>query len=1147
MKFDLKYDVIIFLYKLQDNNVYIWLGENDKLQIHSEKQLSPEIFDKLKQLKFNIIDILKENNIYTKPPHPCIYKYKNVNNTYPLSFSQERLLFIDKFSQGTNAYNMPYLFSFKSEIDVNIMRQCFIDIVDKHAILKSIYNYHDGDYYQQSLTEKFFIQRKRVFSNEELDLQLKQFFSSIFDLENEIPLKIKFYFLNTDVYVSMLFHHIAFDGWSIQVFLNDLKTLYFQIKQKSPMQAQTNNIEYSDFVIWQRCHLTENYLSKQKSYWTSILDNFETLNFPIDKQRPAEFNYKGNSHSFCIDKKLTESLKIIAKQQSTTLYTILLSAYYILLHKYTHQNDIIIGSPSAGRNFKQLENVIGILHNILPLRLKIKDITSIESLLKIVGDLVLSAQENQDIPFEKIVELLDIEKDISRNPIFQVAFATKVLIFKSPFIKQLNTNRYLNTAKHDLTLTVEDSKNPILDAEINYSTSLFAPKTIKRIAKQYVNILKQITLNLSVPFKNIQILTEEETNTILYKWNDTKTPYPENKTIHAMFEKQAEISPEKTAIKYNNSALTYKELNNLAGKIAYRIKSYYKEKYNKDNIEDKLIVIYSERSPYAIAGIIGILKSGAAFVPIDAYEPTDRLELKIKDSGCDLILTTHSLLNNFTSDIIADSHILQIEEILNNSNNTNVLDTKTTYTSNSLAYMIYTSGSTGIPKGVQIEHRSLVNFIYTTIKKHEQFQLPTPKIFSLTNFDFDIFGLELWGALLSSGTLILIDHYKKTSPKLLTEYINTSKPDVIQGTPALLSTIIFNSLEDCKKTLFIVGGEAVNNKLSNKLCSVSDNAWNYYGPTETTIWSTSYNLNNSTDILIGKPLPNQKCFILDQNLQPTPIGVTGDLYIGGIGLSRGYLNNTKLTNSAFINNPYSNNNEKIYKTGDKACWHIDGNIDFLGRQDRQIKLRGYRVEPGEIQNIINKFPKINQCYISIYNRDDSSENKSFIDMEFSTQLLIAYYTLKKDRNAISVDKDSFSDNLREFLYTKLPEYMIPNIFIYLDNFPLNSSGKIDISSLPGPKVKPNTKYYIPPETNLESEICKIWEDILNVDKIGIKDNFFKLGGTSMLAIRLAHKISSSYDKHIPVAEIFLNPTIQQLADFIENEKQAEQDNENWEF
>jgi amino acid adenylation domain-containing protein len=1147
MNCDSNTEILNFLYRLQNKNIYLWLSEDKKLKIYSNSELDEDTLSHLKQYKIEITAVLNNNKVYSKPKLPLIYSYTNVNETYPLSFAQERLLFIDKFEQGTNAYNMPFLFKLNQEFNIELLKTAIQNIAHENRILRSVFKYLKGKHYQQVLNEKISVSEKVVYSNDELDFNLKKHFNILFDLENEYPLKVSLFYFNNETYLTILFHHIAFDGWSIEVFLDKLNLIYNKLTTDNQQQATNNHtIQYSDFALWQKCYLSGSLLKKQLNYWKSEIEGFETLNFPVDKQRPSEFSYEGNNYLFEINKDLSIKLRLLAKEKNTTLFCILLSAYYILLHKYTHQTDLILGTPTANRHFKQIEKVIGIFVNTIPLRVKLEPDKSIGNLIDNIILLTLNVQSNQDIPFEEIVNKLKIEKDISRNPIFQTVFSVQNFGSKNCIFENSSVHKFIKIAKHDFSLFIDDSET-ILKADFNYSEKLFTDETIKRVSLHYLNILKSIVKDTSTNINDIQLLTDNEYQKIIYDWNNTASSVPKEKTVYALFEEQAEKHPQKTALIFENTSLTYKELNEAANNVAHSIRSKYKETFEKEITSDTLIAIYTDRNPQIIIGLLGILKSGAAYVPIDSCEPSDRLRLKVENSNCSLVLTTENLKSN-VKDIEKNKYILCFEEILNS---------KTIYTSNlnhissakDLAYIIYTSGSTGSPKGVAIEHKSLINLVYTITHKHKQFTKPTPKILSLTNFDFDIFGLEIWSAFISSGTLLLIDNYRKTSPKLLTEIINSSKPEIIQGTPAILSTLLFNYLKDLKNTLFIVGGEPLFQSLAKKLCAVSDNVWNYYGPSETTIWSTCYKVENSQKILIGKPLPNQTCYILDDDLYPVPIGVIGELYIGGSGVARHYFNNEELNKNSFLTNHFvDKDNERIYRTGDKARWLPEGNIDFIGRQDNQIKLRGYRVEPGEIESAIIEHDSINQCVVKLIEKKNLKAKNKTTEIDFPSKLLIAYYTIDNKNNHMQqTNHFNFNEGLREYLYSKLPDYMIPNIFIKLDKLPLNSSGKIDTASLPNPIIELNEESYVAPLNKTELQVTRIWEIVLDIKKIGIYDNFFHLGGTSMSAIRLAHQLSSAFNKHIPIAEIFLHPTVHQLSDRIIQMDQEKTNNEIWEF
>jgi amino acid adenylation domain-containing protein/thioester reductase-like protein len=1117
-------NLLKFLYWLQKKEFHLWL-ENNSLKF---KQLQPLknknlIFSLLKANKDEICKILRKNEIDSSTiNYPYIYKTEK--NTSPLSFAQERLFFIDQFEQGTNAYNIPCLLKLNKNTNVNMFTERIKVIINKHKILRTVYTENNEKYLQKIIDRQLNANKYSINTKKEFDNIIKKAINHIFDLEKELPIKVDILNFSDETFVSIVIHHIAFDGWSFEIFFKEL--------EKLESETAKNKIicQYKDFAEWQRYYFTDDILKKQQNYWNKHLRGYENLDLPTDKARPSEIDYKGSDYYFTVDKNISNNLRELAKENNTTLYCILLSAFYILLHKYTHQSNLIIGTPIANRHYNQSENIIGFFVNSLPLKIELAENNEIKSLISQTSILLSNTQKHQDIPFEKIINDLNIEKDLSRNPIFQVMFSLekKITKKKNNLYSVSTIDNFNSIAKFDLNFTALNDENT-LDININYATSLYNRTTIKRMAVHYTRILTAFINNLSMRIKDIKILSEKEFQTIVYDWNKTKVPYPKDKTIQQLFEKQVEKTPDNIAVVFEKCKLTYRELNNRTNQLAHTIRERYKEHWNQNITSDTLIGIYIERSIEMTIAILGILKAGGAYVPFDNNDPKERLSFKINDSGCKMLLTSSKLSNDLIK--FAEMNTLSIsldgawEKISEAQKSNPVNINKAT----DLAYMIYTSGSTGNPKGTMIEHKSLVNRLLWMQKQYNFNE--KDNILQKTPYSFDVSVWELILPYLSGSTLIFAKPDGHKNPEYLAKLINKEKITKLHFVPSMLNAFIdylnTTSTDSLLKTItdIICSGETLLAELSANTTKLLPHIklHNLYGPTEATIDVSHHeydaNKNTTISVPIGKAIQNYKLYILDECLHPVPIGVVGELYIGGDGLARGYFKRKSLTEDKFINNPFVPKT-KIYKTADLCQWLPDGSIEYIGRNDFQIKINGLRIELGEIEAKFAENPKINQCIVTAYNQPLTN-----------SKILVTYYTLKQIKNNKfkTINDKIFEENLKKELSKKLPNYMVPTLFIKLKSMPLNTSGKINRNALPNPVFESAEKIYIPPKTSIEKQLSKIWQDLLGIKKISTDSDFFKLGGNSILSIRLISKINKLFKKNISGTEIFKNPTITTFA------------------
>ena len=796
---------------------------------------------------------------------------------------------------------------------------------------------------------------------------------------------------------------------------------------------------------------------------------------------------------------LTAKIYNTSKQLGVTPYMLLLSVYYILLSKYSSQEDIVVGSPIVGRNIAELYNLIGMFVNTLAMRANIDSNLSFKDFLSYIKDMCLNNYKYQDYPFDELVDKLKIQRDTSRNPLFDVMFIYQNNGNATADFGDIKTEYFTpdtKISKFDLSLEVIP-ENDILNLSFEYATALFNKQFIEDLSKHYSNILTSCLDNLNIKISNICMLSEAEKNKILYDFNNTKTDYPKDKTIAELFEEQAKKTPNNVAVVFGMQKLTYKELNERANSLAYYLR--------KNGIEtNDLVGIMVNRSLEMIIGMLAVLKAGGAYIPIDPTYPKDRIEYMLKNSNSKLLLTQEHLhdITDFKNCVYIDLSNDSIYSLPNdNLNHTN--------TPEDLAYVIYTSGSTGLPKGVMLKQRNIINFVYAIMKDFGFTYKDT--IVSITTFSFDIFVLESLLPILNGLKTVITSEEEQTDIKMFNELCKKNNVTIFQTTPSRLQAMLAkeNSFDFIKKLKYIlIGGEPFPPALLKQLQESSKaRVYNMYGPTETAVWSSLKDLTNADKINIGKAISNTQLYILDKFNNPLPVGVPGELFIAGDGVCKGYYNNLELTQKVFLNNPFVPN-ELMYKTGDLCMLLPNGEVEYLERVDNQIKIRGLRIELGEIESKILDYNGIEKvCVIK-----QTINNRDFIS---------AYFTASKRINPSS---------LKKYLSNYLPKYMIPSYFTVLEKFPYTPNGKIDKKALKLPEeVLSNSREaeYIAPRTDLEKQFCAIWEQILNVSPIGITDNFFELGGDSILAMNLNLELKSITDS-ISYADIFKFPTIAEL-------------------
>ncbi len=1042
----------------------------------------------------------------------------------PVSFSQARLWFLDLLEPNNAAYNIAIAFRLDGNFNEEALHRSLQEIIQRHEVLRTTFESKDGipvqvihefDQVPLTVTELSHLQPQK--QEEELQKAVREAIICPFNLRTLPLLRVHLYRLAEDRHVFVVvMHHIISDGWSLGLMIKELSLSYAAFCRGDASSLPSLSLQYGDFAHWQRTIFEKTQLQEQLSYWKEKLGRkIEVLELPTDFPRPAIARYEGGAVSFTINPKVSDRFKQLCESQGATLFMGLLGVFTTLLMRYSGQQDLLIGTPIANRNRQEIEDLIGFFVNTLVIRTDLSGNPEFKTLLLRIKEETLQAYAHQDVPFERIVEELQPERNLSHNPLFQVMFVLQNAPMGNLELPNLSlTPLELEqvTAKFDLTLLMSETKKG-LQGIWEYRTDLFDVATINRMVGHLQTLLESIVANPEQRIAELPLLTANEQHQLLVEWNNTQTEYPQDKCIHQLFESQVEKTPDTVAVVFENEHLTYGELNKRANQLAHYLR--------KMGVKpDTLVGICVERSLSMVIGLLGILKAGAAYVPLDPQLPQERLTFMLEDAQITVLLTQQLELG---IQFIAHTIYLDTDwQIITQQSEENPVSK---VVADNLAYAIYTSGSTGKPKGVMLSHRNLCNHMFwmqATFPLTEK-----DKVLQKTPFSFDASVWEFYAPLLVGGQLVIARPGGHQDSAYLIKVIAEEKITTVQLVPSLLQMLLEQGeIETCDtlKQVFC-GGEALPVVLQEGLLSkLNVNLHNLYGPTEACINATFWTCKDGSDrqiVPIGRPISNTQIYILDSNLQPVPIGVPGELHIGGAGLARGYIN-PSLTAEKFIPNPFKKakgKSDRLYKTGDLARYLADGNIEFLGRIDNQVKVRGFRIELGEIEALLTQHPEVNNAVAIAW--EDSSGNKRLVA-----------YIVPKQGQLIS------SGMLRDFLKAKLPNYMIPANFVMLDALPLTPNGKVDRKALSALNLEKNVAIskQIPPRTPLEHQLVKIWEELLQVQPIGVTENFFDLGGHSLLAIRLIAAIEVRLGCNLPVASLFQEGTVAHIAALLEQER-----------
>jgi amino acid adenylation domain-containing protein len=1038
-----------------------------------------------------------------------------------LSFGQQRLWLINELQPGNPVYNEHFTVRLSGVLNPSAVERAIGEIIRRHEVLRTVFDSLDEGPVQviaPTLSiELPVVDLKSCLGDnrdaEALSLAVEES-RRPFDLVRGPLLRATLLRLSdTEHWLMITVHHIVCDGWSFGVFIQELVTLYeaFMLEKRPPLAELP--IQYADFAQWHRQWVEQDALATQLPYWKAKLAGLPpSLDFPFSRLRPAIMSFRGARQPIGVSVGVSESLKSLSRQWGATPFILLLSAFKALLFRYTGQQDIVIGTPVAGRNRVEIEALIGCFTNTLPLRTKVSGDRSFRDLVHEVREVAFEAYAHQDVPFEKLVEHLQMERDLSRTPLFQVMFALQNAPI--PDVEFLGLSFDLvevdkGTAKFDLMLELFDRPGGI-EGWLEYNAELFDEDTIARIAQSFQMLITGIVETPELPVSHLPLLSLEEKHRLLVELNNTQADYPQEKLIHELFEAQVEIQPDAIALEYEAERLSYEELNRRANQVGWLLQALGVR-------PEARVGICTRRSTEMVVGMLGILKAGGAYVPLDAGYPDERLDFMLEDAQVQILVTQQHLVDGLVERFVRrGGNVMYLGSTPDACTSHSLDNPVSSANADNLAYVIFTSGSTGRPKGVALQHRSAVALLDWA--RH----LFTPDelagVLASTSVSFDLSVFELFAPLSSGGRIILVNDIFDVARLPVANHIK-----LINTVPSALGELLRDVDAPNSATTINLAGEALHNRVVRQAYELPgiERVFNLYGPSECTTYSTFALMKKASALAptIGRPISNTQVYLLDAGFQVVPVGVIGEVYIAGEGLARGYLNRADLTAERFLPNPFGKPGTRIYRTGDLARYTPDGEIHFIGRKDHQVKLRGYRIELEEIEAVLRQRTSVQQAAVIV--ADDATQGKR----------LIAYVVAERS------DPGTIGE-LRSFLKEKLPGYMVPSVFMMVDALPLTTSGKVDRGALPAPSISRAEvrQPYAAPITPTEELLSAIWAKLLATDHVGIHDNFFELGGHSLLATQLVSKVRKTFQVEIALQSFFEAPTITGLTTLIEKAK-----------
>ncbi len=1043
-------------------------------------------------------------------------------NLFPTSIDQERLWFIEQLQPGNAAYNIFSASRIKGPLDAALMERVVNELVARHEVLRTTFTVVDDQPMQ-------LIQPRMEITLMPVDLQsvpleqrerealrlVTDDFSRPFDLEKGPLLRVGLLRLAPDDHVLHVnMHHTVTDRWSGAIFEQETGLLYEAFANNRPSPLPELPVQYADYALWQRSLAESEIYRKQAAYWTKRLTGLPfVLEVPTDLPRPAIQNFRGARVYTRYSKRLLDALRELSRREGVTMFTLALAAYKALLHRYTSQETILVGTTFANRNRPELQNMVGYLLNLIVLSTDLSGNPTFRELLQRERATVLEGFANQDLPFGKLVQELRPVQDASRNPIVQHS----LIYLDFPELRVMETLGL--TAKHldidngasrfDMTLAMTETDQGY-EVDIEYPTDLYRRQRIERMAKHLENILESVVVDPTQRLSDLPLLSENEKRQLLIEWNATTVEYPSDRCIHELFEVQAKRTPDEVAVLFENDRLTYRELNEQANRVARYLKETGVE--NGD-----LVALFTSRSLRMAVGVLGILKAGGAYVPLDERYPAERLDFMLRDSGARVLLTERCLATKVPG---YEGRIVYLDADWEKMAACSAQDLDHRVMNEQRSYVIYTSGSTGQPKGVEAPHRAVVNLLHTMASRTAINSTDT--MLAVTTLAFDIAATEIYLPLIVGARVVIASREIAVDGVELGRLLASSGAALAQATPATWRMLIDAGWEGDSRLKIFSTGEALDRPLADQLLATGAEVWNLYGPTETTIYSGVIRLASDAGgagpVPIGPPIANTSFYVVDQFMNPVPIGIYGELCIGGVGLAHGYLNRPELTAEKFTPDPHSREpGARLYRTGDLVRYCEDGKLEFGGRLDHQVKVRGFRIELGEVEAVLSRHESV-RAVVVVARETQPGE-----------QRLVAYVV--GNQNPLPT-----ASEWRTFLIQRLPEYMIPSLFVSLESLPLLPNGKVNRRALPVPdSSRPELRRaFAAPENPTQARLVELWMNVLALDQVGIYDDFFELGGDSILATRLVSRVRRTFGIELPLRELFWRPTVFELSAVVED-------------
>ncbi len=1044
----------------------------------------------------------------------------------PASYGQEALWVIAESYPDVATYTIPCAARITSPLDTSIFRQALNDLIARHASLRTTFDKSE-DHPRQVIHNRQEVQLEThdatTWTDADLEREMRAVYETPFDLQKGPLFRVNVYTRDQSEHVLLItIHHSVCDGWSVWLLLEELGELYAaRIEQRSPI-LKSLTVKYTAYVQRQRQLIDSEEGRRLEAYWHRRLSGeLPTLDLPTDRPRPPMKTYQGDTCTFVLSAELTARVKAAAKAQRSTLFTYLMSVYQTLLHRYSQQNDILVGYPTTGRSEDDLAGLVGYFANIIVQRAQITEDDTFHSLLQRTRQDILEGMAHQDMPFPYLLDSIEVTRDLSRSPLIQTLF-TLQRPHKFHAVAELMTGEsdrepvqwgpltvepfafHEQESRFDLNLEMIEA-GTTLCGFFRYNTDLFDHATIQRMCGHFERLLMAVVDNPDQPLKTYPMLGAEEIKQQFTDWNQTQMDYDRAVTVHRQFADMVAARPDAIAIEFEGQTLSYQELNERTDRLAGHLQSMGVG-------PNRMVGVLVERSIDLVVALLAVLKSGGAYVPLDPLYPRERIEFILEDADAPVLITQEDLAGDF----VTEASLVLMDQV---DTMDPAIYKPITLNADDLAYVIFTSGSTGKPKGVQIPHGALMNFLQSM--QREPGLTPDDTILAVTTVSFDISVLEIFLPLITGARVLMVSRETATDGPQLIKLLN--RATFLQATPATWRLLLESGWQGHPHLTMLCGGEALHRSLSRQLIDKGRCLWNMYGPTETTIWSTIYQVLPDVGAnreetggceLIGRPIANTQCYVLDQQLNPVPVGVSGELHIGGDGLARGYLNRAELTAEKFISSPFGNEGDRLYKTGDLVRYKPNGQLEYLGRIDHQVKIRGYRIELGEVEAALSKHDDVNLCAVVV--TGDESDRR-----------LAAYYVTGNEQLKTSA--------LRDYLKEHLPEYMVPSHFAAIDDMPLTPNGKVDRKRLPNVESVAVSvdENYVAARTGTEAKLVEIWTAILKMARVGIHDNFFDLGGHSLLATQMVSRVRQTFEVEIPLRQIFNTPTIAAIAAIID--------------